>query len=163
MSAETYGGRSLYHFVMADTKPFIAVLNGPNLNLIGRREPDIYGTRPLNDYLESVNFGGAEKVLFQSNHEGELIDCLHRFGYDPDCVGIVFNPGAFAHYSHAIADAVRSIETPVVEVHISNIHAREEFRHKSVTAGASVGIISGLGLEGYQLAVDWLVRRYWKL
>ncbi len=143
--------------------PFIAILNGPNLNLIGRREPDIYGTRPLNDYLESIDFGGAASVLFQSNHEGELIDRLHQFGYDRECVGIVFNPGALAHYSYALADAIRSIDAPVIEVHISNIHAREQFRHTSVTAEGAVGLISGLGLEGYQLAVDWLVKRYWKL
>lgn len=143
--------------------PFIAVLNGPNLNLVGRREPDVYGTRPLAEYLQSINFGGAVPVLFQSNHEGELIDRLQEYGYDRECVGIVFNPGAFAHYSYALADTIRSIEAPVVEVHISNIHAREPFRHISVTGEAAVGLITGLGLEGYQLAVDWLVKRYWKL
>ncbi len=143
--------------------PFIAVLNGPNLNLIGRREPDIYGTRPLSEYLETIDFGGARPVLFQSNHEGDLIDRLHEYGNNRNCVGIVFNPGALAHYSYALADAIRSVDAPVVEVHISNIHAREQFRHTSVTAEASVGVISGLGLEGYQFAVDWLVKRYWKL
>ncbi|MDP4085623.1 MAG: type II 3-dehydroquinate dehydratase [Bacillota bacterium] len=129
------------------------LLNGPNLNMLGKREPKIYGTNRLVDienmisHLGKVN--GVEVICKQSNHEGELIDFLHG-AYDFD--GIIFNPGAFTHYSYAIRDAIAGIQAPVIEVHISNIHAREDFRHVSVTAPETKGQIIGLGIKGYELA-----------
>lgn len=136
----------------------ILILNGPNLNLIGRREPHIYGTESLVDYIENLKQCFPEHKLdyFQSNHEGVLIDKLHEAWdlYD----GVVFNPGAYCHTSIALADAIRSIEIPVVEVHISDIYSREEYRHHSFTAEASVKSIVGNGLEGYKEAVGFLIR-----
>lgn len=137
---------------------FVAVVNGPNLNLVGRREPEIYGRQSLADYLDTLEYAAVDLRIFQSNHEGVLIERIQEYGNDPECVGIVLNPGALAHYSYALADAIRSVDAPVVEVHISNIHAREEFRHTSVTGAAGVGMITGLGLEGYRVAIDWLLR-----
>lgn len=137
---------------------FVAVVNGPNLNLVGRREPEIYGRQSLAEYLDTLEYAAVDLRIFQSNHEGALIDRIQEYGNDPECVGIVLNPGALAHYSYALADAIRSVDAPVVEVHISNIHAREEFRHTSVTGAAAVGMITGLGLEGYRFAIDWLLR-----
>ena len=137
----------------------ILVLNGPNLNLIGRREPEIYGTQSLDDFLDSVKkrFPEHEIDTFQSNHEGALIDKLHEAigKYD----GVVMNPGGYAHTSIALADAVRAINIPVVEVHISNIFEREAFRHHSFTAEAAVHSIVGHGLEGYAEAVDYLIQQ----
>lgn len=136
----------------------ILILNGPNLNLIGRREPHIYGTESLVNYIENLKQCFPEHQLdyFQSNHEGVLIDKLHEAWdlYD----GVVFNPGAYCHTSIALADAIRSIEIPVVEVHISDIYSREEYRHHSFTAEASVKSIVGNGLEGYKEAVGFLIR-----
>ena len=136
----------------------ILILNGPNLNLIGRREPHIYGTESLVNYIENLKQCFPEHKLdyFQSNHEGVLIDKLHEAWdlYD----GVVFNPGAYCHTSIALADAIRSIEIPVVEVHISDIYSREEYRHHSFTAEASVKSIVGNGLEGYKEAVEFLIR-----
>ncbi|MBE6335874.1 MAG: 3-dehydroquinate dehydratase [Lentimicrobiaceae bacterium] len=136
----------------------ILILNGPNLNLIGRREPHIYGTESLVNYIENLKQCFPEHKLdyFQSNHEGVLIDKLHEAWdlYD----GVVFNPGAYCHTSIALADAIRSIEIPVVEVHISDIYSREEYRHHSFTAEASVKSIVGNGLEGYKEAVGFLIR-----
>jgi len=138
----------------------ILVINGPNLNLLGSREPSVYGRATLEDLLESLVLYGRKKGIiiehYQSNSEGALIDCLHRAagGYD----GIIFNPGAYTHYSYALRDAVSAICLPVVEVHISNIYKREEFRHTSVIAPACAGQISGLGLHGYFLAVDYFAR-----
>lgn len=136
----------------------ILILNGPNLNLIGRREPHIYGTESLVNYIENLKQCFPEHQLdyFQSNHEGVLIDKLHEAWdlYD----GVVFNPGAYCHTSIALADAIRSIEIPVVEVHISDIYSREEYRHHSFTAEASVKSIVGNGLEGYKEAVEFLIR-----
>ncbi len=136
----------------------IMVLNGPNLNMLGIREPDVYGSKTYSDlenYIEDYcNKKGFEVTVLQSNSEGELIDFIHHaFGaYD----GIVINPGAYTHYSYAIHDALASVDIPAIEVHLSNIHKREEFRHKSVTAPACTGQIAGLGFRGYLLAIDYL-------
>ncbi|WP_203361782.1 type II 3-dehydroquinate dehydratase [Bacillus sp. REN10] len=140
----------------------ILLVNGPNLNRLGKREPDIYGTTTL-DELESrliskAKEWGATLSAFQSNHEGELIDRLH-LAADEEVDGIIFNPGAFTHYSYALRDAVASISIPVIEVHISNIHTRESFRHQSVIAPVAVGQIAGLGLIGYELALQALMHR----
>ena len=131
----------------------ILLLNGPNLNLLGRREPQIYGSQTFEDFFETLKqqFPNLELQYFQSNSEGQLIDKLHEVGFDYD--GIIFNPGAYTHTSIAIADAVRSISTPVVEVHISNVHAREDFRQRSYLAPHCKGSITGFGLDGYALAV----------
>lgn len=137
----------------------ICIINGPNLNLLGRRQPEIYGTTTFEDHLKEMRaeFPDTPIEYFQSNCEGEIIDKIHRLGYEtPDCTGIVINPGAYAHYSYAIADAISSISLPVIEVHISNIHARDEFRHKSVTAPSCKAMLCGFGLKGYNLAVGYL-------
>lgn len=136
----------------------IMVLNGPNLNMLGIREPAVYGNSTYADletYIEDYGeSNGIEVTVLQSNSEGELIDFIHHAlgNYD----GIVINPGAYTHYSYAIHDALASVSIPAVEVHISNIHKREEFRHKSVTAPACIGQITGLGFRGYLLAIDYL-------
>jgi 3-dehydroquinate dehydratase-2 len=136
----------------------VLVVNGPNLNLLGKREPHIYGTQTLADLTDSVRATAAELDLhvsfFQSNDEGELIDFMQKEG--PGSAGIVINPGALSHYSLALFDCLQALALPVVEVHISNIHAREEFRSKSVTARAARGVITGLGFKGYQLALEYL-------
>lgn len=134
----------------------ILVLNGPNLNLIGRREPEIYGTQSLDEFLEGVKKRFPEHQIdaFQTNHEGILIDKLHEAMGKYD--GVVMNPGGYAHTSIALADAVRSIGIPVVEVHISNILEREAFRHHSYTADAAVKTIVGHGLNGYTEAIEFL-------
>ena len=134
----------------------LLILNGPNLNLLGKREPETYGSTTL-DELESVLRSAFDEVIltfFQSNHEGELIDRLHEAGSD-GTEGIVFNPGAYTHTSVALRDAIAGIETPVVEVHISNIHAREPFRHRSLLAPVCAGQICGLGLYGYHAAIRY--------
>lgn len=138
----------------------IMVINGPNLNMLGVREPGVYGQSSyadLESYIESHAEGlGVEAVVMQSNSEGDIIDYIHyALGkYD----AIVINPGAYTHYSYAIFDALKSVNLPAVEVHISNIHKREEFRHKSVTAPACIGQICGLGFMGYTLAMDYLIK-----
>ena len=137
----------------------IAIINGPNLNLLGKRQPEIYGHTTFDDCLKNIRsqFPDTEIHFFQNNSEGAIIDEIHRLGYDcPECEGIVINPGAYAHYSYAIADAISSINIPVIEVHISNIHARDEFRHKSVTAPVCKAMLCGFGLDGYLLAVRYL-------
>lgn len=132
-----------------------AIINGPNLNLLGKREPEIYGSSRFEDFLDSLRktFPDLEIKYFQSNIEGELVDAVQKFGFEPDCEGIIMNPGAYSHYSIALADAVSAIPAKVIEVHISNIHSREEYRHKSVTGEKSLGVIAGLGLDGYRLAL----------
>lgn len=134
----------------------ILILNGPNLNLIGKREPEIYGTQSLDEYLETVKqrFPECSIDTFQSNHEGVLIDKLQEAMDKYD--GVVINPGGYAHTSIALADAIRAIGIPVVEVHISNIYEREEYRHQSYTAEAAVNSIVGHGLEGYAEAIEIL-------
>ena len=136
----------------------ILIINGPNLNLLGKREPDIYGSLSFENYLETLRkqFSDKELVYFQSNCEGDIIDAIHRYGFAPDCEGIVINPGAYSHYSIAIADAFSSVPARIVEVHISNIHARESYRRHSVTAEKADGVIAGLGLPGYALAISFL-------
>jgi 3-dehydroquinate dehydratase-2 len=138
----------------------IAIINGPNLNLLGKRETDIYGNMPFEKYLDELRgvFPAVSFHYYQSNVEGELINELQRVGYDHD--GIVLNPGGYTHTSVAIGDAIAAIKTPVVEVHISNVHAREDFRKLSHVSGKAAGSIFGLGLKGYELAVRWLVERY---
>ncbi len=134
--------------------PEILILNGPNLNLTGRRESAIYGIESFEEYIPRLRKLLPEVSLAyrQSNSEGTLIDILHEYGYTDGVTGIVFNPGAYSHYSYALADALRAIPTDVIEVHISNISARDDFRHRSVTAEAARAVISGLGLYGYELA-----------
>lgn len=140
----------------------ILVLNGPNLNMLGKREPTIYGTVTLTDLVDEINSYAfsrkAEIIHYQSNHEGELIDFIHN--NFQKCVGMVINPGAFTHYSYALRDAVASINIPVVEVHISNIHAREEFRKTSVIAPVCKGQICGMGFQSYILAIQFLINLY---
>ena len=141
----------------------IAILNGPNLNLVGVREPEIYGDVSLDDYCRDLQAELGDAVAltpFHSNHEGALVDRLHEIGFGdsrPD--GVVVNFGGLSHTSIALADALRAIPQPVVEVHISNIYAREGFRQNSLTAAACAGVITGLGLEGYRLAVEYLRAR----
>ncbi len=133
----------------------ILILNGPNLNLLGRREPGIYGARGFEDYFVELKerFANvAELTYFQSNHEGDLLDKLHEVGFSYD--GVVLNAGAYTHTSIALQDAIRGIQAPVVEVHISNVHQREEFRHRSLISCACRGVICGFGLDSYRLAVE---------
>jgi 3-dehydroquinate dehydratase II len=137
----------------------IAIINGPNLNLLGKRETDIYGNMSFEQFLGSLKkkYSNLEISYFQSNVEGELINELQRVGFDHD--GIIFNPGGYTHTSVAIGDAVAAIKTPVIEVHISNVHAREEFRKISHVSGKAVGSIIGLGLKGYELAVEYFLSK----
>lgn len=140
-------------------QPEILIINGPNLNLIGRREPTIYGNRSLDEYLDSLapQFPQVKITRMQSNHEGDIIDMLHEWGYDTNIKGIILNAGAYTHTSLAIADAIAAIETPVVEVHISNVAAREEIRHHSMISPVCRGVIAGFGLESYKLAIQALL------
>jgi 3-dehydroquinate dehydratase II len=133
----------------------LLIINGPNLNLLGKREPEIYGTATFEDIFGELvkNNSEIELSYFQSNHEGEIIDKIHEVGYSVD--GVVINAGALTHTSIAIADAITGVTSPFVEVHISNIHAREQFRHHSYLSRACVGMICGLGVKGYQLAIDF--------
>lgn len=135
----------------------IQIINGPNLNLLGMREPEIYGTESFEDYFYRLRkeFPNASIHYFQSNHEGDIIDKLHEIGFEYD--GIVLNAGAYTHYSYAIADAIKAIKTSVIEVHISDIYAREDFRKISVTGGNCRKIISGKGLDGYKMAIEELI------
>jgi len=139
----------------------VVVVNGPNLNLLGKREPEIYGTNTLADLNDRVRDRGRELgvdvALFQSNGEGEIIDFLQKEA--PGALGVIINPGAFSHYSLALYDCLQALGLPVVEVHISNIHAREEWRSHSVTARAARGVITGLGFDGYVLALEFLTKQ----
>lgn len=135
----------------------IQIINGPNINLLGKREPGIYGSESFDDYLQRLKqlYPQVEIAYFQSNHEGDLIDKLHEVGFDYD--GIILNAGAYTHTSIALQDAIRAIKSPVIEVHISNVHAREEFRHKSMISCACKGVILGFGLNSYRLAMEALL------
>jgi len=132
----------------------IIIINGPNLNLLGKREPEIYGAHSFDDYFKELQnkFLDVDLSYFQSNIEGEIIDKLHEVGYSYD--GVILNAAAYTHTSVGIGDAVKAIETPVVEVHISNVHAREEFRHQSYIAANAKGVIVGFGLKSYELAIE---------
>jgi 3-dehydroquinate dehydratase-2 len=135
------------------TKLKIQIINGPNLNLLGKREPEIYGSETFEDYFENLKkrFPQVELHYFQSNVEGELINKIHEVGFTFDA--ILLNAGGYTHTSVAISDAISGVTTPTLEVHISNIYKREEFRHKSIISKSCVGMISGLGLKGYELGV----------
>lgn len=135
----------------------IAIINGPNLNLLGKREPDVYGSLSFEQYLAILQsqYPQVELSYFQSNIEGELVDALQTLSQD--AAGIVFNPAAYTHTSVALGDAIAAIHTPVIEVHISNVHGREEFRKISHVSAKCRGTISGLGLRGYALAVEFFV------
>jgi 3-dehydroquinate dehydratase-2 len=137
----------------------IAIINGPNLNLLGKREVEVYGTQSFDTFLKELQakFATIEIVYFQSNVEGELINEIQRIGFSYD--GIIFNPGGYTHTSVAIGDAIAAITTPVVEVHISNIFGREEFRKLSHVSAKAKGVISGLGLKGYELAVAFFTAK----
>ena len=132
----------------------IIIINGPNLNLLGKREPEIYGANSFDDYFKElqIKFSDVDLSYFQSNIEGEIIDKLHEVGFSYD--GVILNAAAYTHTSVGIGDAVKAIETPVVEVHISNVHAREEFRHHSYIAANAKGVIVGFGLKSYDLAIE---------
>lgn len=136
----------------------LLVVNGPNINMLGMRDREIYGGSDYetlrNNIIEWAEEKGVDVEVFQSNHEGEIIDRIHRMDFD----GLVINPGAFTHYSYAIRDALEIVKVPKIEVHISNIHSREEFRRKSVTAEVCDGLISGLGIDGYLLALDYIFK-----
>ena len=136
----------------------IQIINGPNLNLLGKREPDVYGNMDFESYFEKLkeNFKGVELFYYQSNIEGEIINKLHEIGFSYD--GIILNAGAYTHTSVALHDAIGAIKTPVVEVHISNVYAREEFRHKSLITSKCVGMITGFGLEGYAMAMQYILK-----
>ncbi|VAW26860.1 3-dehydroquinate dehydratase II [hydrothermal vent metagenome] len=137
----------------------IAIINGPNLNLLGTREPDVYGAQTFEQYFETLKekFPKVNFSYFQSNIEGELIGEIQKM--DTECDGIILNAAAYTHTSVGLGDAISAINTPVVEVHISNIYAREEYRHHSYLTGKCKGVISGLGLKGYELAVNYLVTK----
>ncbi len=136
----------------------IAIINGPNLNLLGKREINIYGNQSFETYFDKLKqmHPTVEFIYFQSNVEGEIVSALQEFGYSVD--GIVLNPAAYTHTSVAIGDAVAAIDADVIEVHISNVHAREEFRKLSHVSSSAVGTIVGLGLIGYELAISWLIK-----
>jgi 3-dehydroquinate dehydratase-2 len=132
----------------------LIIINGPNLNLLGKREPGVYGNQDFNSfYLElHEKYPAVQFEYFQSNIEGEIVDALQKYGFESD--GIILNPAAYTHTSVAIGDAIAAIKTPVIEVHISNVHAREPFRHLSHVSGKSIGSIIGMGLNGYVLAIE---------
>lgn len=136
----------------------ILIINGPNLNLLGRREPAVYGNNSFEEFFSQLRSSYSDLIelsYYQSNHEGSLIDKIHEVGFDYD--GIILNAGAYTHTSIALHDAIRAITTPVIEVHISNIHSREEFRHKSLIAAVCEGSIIGFGLGSYRLAVEHFI------
>ena len=146
---------------MTPRTPSILVINGPNLNLLGTREPDVYGTATLDDVVrlasDTARARGCAASALQSNHEGEIIDAIHAARTTAD--GIVINAGAYTHTSIAIRDALAGVGLPVVEVHISNVHRREDFRHHSYISGVADAVIVGAGIDGYRLAVDHLAGR----
>ena len=136
----------------------LLIINGPNLNLLGKREKDIYGDQSFNDYLAQLQhkYPKANLTYFQSNSESEIIDKIHEVGFDID--GIIINAGAFTHTSVAIRDAISGVTSPVIEVHISNVHTREEFRHNSYLSAVCKGVIAGFGLDSYRLAVEHFLK-----
>lgn len=135
----------------------IQIINGPNINLLGKREPSIYGSVTIEDYLSGLRkaYADIDISYFQSNIEGEMIDCIQQTGFEAD--GIILNAGAYTHTSIALQDAIRSVTAPVIEVHISNVHSRESFRHVSLIACACKGVICGFGLNSYRLALEALI------
>lgn len=135
----------------------IQIINGPNLNLLGSREPGIYGKESFSEFIENLksDYPNIDISYFQSNIEGEIINKLHESGFDYD--GIILNAGGYTHTSVSIRDAIKAIKTPVVEVHISNVYAREEFRHKSMLTAVCMGVIAGFGLNSYKLAIESLL------
>jgi 3-dehydroquinate dehydratase-2 len=135
----------------------IIIINGPNLNLLGKREPEIYGHQTFEQYFEVLKdkFGQVDLSYFQSNHEGLLIDKIHEVGFSFD--GIILNAGGFTHTSIALADSISAVKTPVIEVHISNVYARESFRHHSYISSVAKGSIIGFGLRGYDLAIQTMM------
>src|SRR5688500_6595497 len=137
----------------------IQIVNGPNLNLLGKRETSIYGNKSFDEFFEDLKkrFPGVSLHYYQSNVEGEIINKLHEIGFDYD--GIILNAGAYTHTSVAIHDAIGGIKSPVIEVHISNVYGREEFRHKSLITSKCVGLLTGFGLEGYAMAISYLTNR----
>ena len=137
----------------------IAIINGPNLNLLGKREPGIYGNQSFENFLETLRakYPLVEFSYYQSNVEGELINEIQRVGFTAD--GIVMNPGGYTHTSVAIGDAIAAVKAPLIEVHISNVHAREDFRRLSHVSAKAAGSIIGLGLKGYELAVEWFLAK----
>jgi len=136
----------------------ILILNGPNLNLLGKRETDVYGKVTFEEFYQDlvIRHHDVDLAYYQSNVEGELINKLHEVGFEYD--GIIFNAGGYTHTSVAIADAIAAIKTPVIEVHISNVHSREEYRHQSLMAKNCVGVITGLGIQGYELALEYFLK-----
>ena len=138
----------------------ILIINGPNLNLLGQREPGIYGQESFESYLPQLRakYPDVDIDYFQSNVEGELIDKMQQAGFFNPCDGIVLNAGAYTHTSVALQDCIRSLRCPVVEVHISNVHKREEFRHRSLISCACLGVICGFGLDSYRLAIEALMK-----
>lgn len=143
--------------------PVVLVLNGPNLNTLGMREPGLYGSATLAELVANLERDAAsgspviEIRHFQSNHEGALLDFLHEHG--SSCYGVILNGGALTHYSYALRDGLSAVAKPVIEVHLTNIHARDQFRHTSVTAPVAVGQIAGLGTSGYSYALDWFRKK----
>ena len=149
--------------LLETTMARIVIVNGPNLNLLGKREPGIYGGESFEDYMPVLRraFKGVDLELYQSNCEGELIDKIQKEGFSAD--GIALNAGAYTHTSIALYDCIRAVPCPVVEVHISNVHAREEFRRRSAIAPACCGVVAGFGLHSYKLAVEALLEKTgWK-
>ncbi|TCO05975.1 type II 3-dehydroquinate dehydratase [Natronoflexus pectinivorans] len=137
----------------------ILIINGPNLNLLGKREPGIYGTMSFDQYFDSLKtlYPIVDLSYFQSNNEGDLLDCLHKEGFNQD--GIILNAGAYTHTSVAIADAIAAINSPVIEVHISNVYKRETFRHHSFLSPVVKGVIAGFGMESYRLALEAFINQ----
>ena len=156
---------SKQHLGETDTvMPTIYILNGPNLNMLGKREPEIYGSKTLDHLKEALDrqAGRHENVGLkhhQFNHEGDMIECLHGVFNDADCVGIIINPGAWSHTSIALRDALAMLKVPVMEVHLSNIYAREEFRHHSYVSALAEGILGGMGMHGYHMALGYLLAK----
>ncbi len=138
----------------------ILVINGPNLDILGKREPEIYGAKTLWDIEKHLKkkFSKMQLEFYQSNGEGGVIDALHK-ALDDSVIGVIINPGAFTHYSYAIRDAIAALKVPVIEVHLSNIHAREEFRRLSVVSPVCKGVITGFGVRSYELAIEWIMQQ----